>query len=135
MSPIILTGPNQKSINILITPLSETAPELTLDEAESFFEGYTHRHNLEAIGSGLIRVAGKDHFWAKYYKMRLTRYTQFIMFKKYSLVFNGVEYLMTAVLGSAASGGKLPDDQGLLANEKVYDEIVTSFRLSNGQVP
>jgi hypothetical protein len=63
--------------------------------------------------------------------MTLIGVNQVQIIKKYCLYLNKAEYLITAELGRAGPGEKLPDDQAIENNEKVYDEIISSFRLLN----
>ena len=124
-------GPNGKYLNIMITPLLENESEPTINETEEYFDGLTYRQNLHVIATGTINVANKEHFSVTYYRMALIGQNQLQFFKKYSLCLNRTEYLITASLWSASSGGKLPTDQMIKDNEKVYDEIVSSFKLLN----
>ncbi len=125
-----VVGPNGKYLNILITPLLANEPEPTIKETQEYFDGLTHRQNLHIIATGTINIANKDHFWATYYRMTLIRQKQLKFFKKYRIFLNGAEYLVTAGLWSASSGDKLPTNQLLRENEKIYDNIVASFKLS-----
>ncbi|MGD0613296.1 MAG: hypothetical protein ABSB41_17500 [Anaerolineales bacterium] len=126
-----ILGPNGKYLNILITPLSENKSEPTINETKEYFDGLTYRQNLNVIATGTIDIANKEHFWATYYKMTLIGVNQVQIIKKYCLYLNKAEYLITAELGRAGPGEKLPDDQAIENNEKVYDEIISSFRLLN----
>lgn len=124
-----LLGPNGKHLNILITPLLENEHEPTINDTEEYFDGLTYRQNLNVIATGTINIADKEHFWATYYRMTLIGPSQIQFFKKYCLYLNRAEYLFTAGLYSAISGEKLPTDQMIKDNEKVYGEIVSSFKL------
>jgi len=129
---ISLLGPNGAYLSILITPLSENEPEPTIDETDEYFDGLSCRENMEVMATGIIHVAGKEHFWAAYYRMTLIGASQIQFFKKYCLYLNKIEYLLTAGLYSAVPGRKLPTDQVLKDSERVYDEIVSSFTLLDG---
>ena len=124
-----MLGPNDKYLNIVITPLLENEPEPTINETEEYFDGLTYRQSLHVIAIGTINVANKEHFWATCYRMTLIGQNQLQFIKKYCLYLSRTEYLITAGLWSASSGEKLPTDQMLKDNEKVYDEIVSSFKL------
>lgn len=126
-----VVGPDGKYLNISITPLSENEPEPTTGETEEYFDGLAYRQNLHVIATGTINVANKEHFWATYYRMTLVGQSQLRFFKKYCLFLNRTEYLIAAALWNAFPGDKLPTDQMLQDSEEVYDEIVSSFELSN----
>jgi hypothetical protein len=126
-----LLGPNRKYLHILITSLLEHEPVPTINETEEYFDGLTYRQNLNVIATGTINVANKEHFWATYYRMTLMGPSQIQFFKKYCLYLNRVEYLITAGLYFASSGEELPTDQMIEDNERIYDEIVLSFKLLN----
>jgi hypothetical protein len=121
-------GPNGKFLHIAITPLNETDAEPTIDETETFFDGLSHRQSLHVIATGAITVADKEHFWATYYKLRPSGGEQAQFIKKYCLYFNRIEYLMTGQLYLASAGQKLPTGEMLSESERIYDEIVLSFR-------
>jgi hypothetical protein len=126
-----VVGPNGKFLNILITPLLANEPEPTIKETEEYFDGLAYRQNLHVIATGTINIANKEHFWATYYRMTLIGQSQILFFKKYCLFLNRAEYLLTAGLYSASSGQKVPTSQMIKDSERVYDEIVLSFKLLN----
>ena len=130
-----IVGENGKYLNMLITPLLETEHETTVDETAEYFDGLSHRQNLNVIGTGSINIADKQHFWAIYYRgfsLSLATGGQMQFFKKYCIYLNRVEYLFTAGLYRFSAGEKPPTDQDLRVSEKVFDEMVFSMKLLNG---
>lgn len=128
-----IVGPNHKYqyLNILITPLLENEPEPTLKDTNEFFDSWIYKQNLMVIETGTVKVANKEHFWATYYTNLLARPSQIQFFKKYCLYLNRTEYLFTAGLYRVFPGDKLPIEQVLRDNGKVYDEMILSIVLGN----
>jgi hypothetical protein len=129
-----IVGPDRKYLNVLITPLLENELEPTINQTEEYFEGLTYRQNLNVIATGTIFVASREHFWATYYRgflMSLVAGGQIQFFKKYCLYLNRAEYLFTAGLYFVKAGEKLPADQEIGDSEKIFDDMVSSMKLSN----
>ena len=108
-----IVGPDGEFLNILITPLSEDTPEPTIDETDEYFDGLSYRQDLHVMATGTINVADKEHFWASYYRMSLFGSGTLQFYKKYCLLLNRVEYLVTAVLWSPSPGEGPPTGQML----------------------
>jgi len=128
-----IVGPNGKYLNVLITPLLENESEPSIKDTEEFFDGWSNRQNLNVIKTGTISIAGKEHFWATYYRgflLTLAASGQIQFFKKYCLYLNKVEYLLTAGFYCVNPGGKLPTDEELGDSERIFDEMVSSLKFS-----
>lgn len=123
-----LVGPDGQSLHILVRTLREGEQEPTINETAEYFDDLSYRQSLHVIDTGTIKISNKEHFWATYYRMSLIRMTPPQFYKKYCLYLNRVEYLLTALLCPTFSGTVLPTDQMIQESERVYDEIVGSFR-------
>jgi hypothetical protein len=124
-----IVGPSGKYLNILITPLLENEPEPTIAQTEEYFDGLTHRQNLNVIATGTISVANREHFWATYYRgflITLAAGGQMQFFKKYCLYLNRAEYLFTAGIFFVSAGERMPTDQDLRESERIFDEMISS---------
>jgi hypothetical protein len=119
------SGPAAEEFHILAGPLSPTEAEPTLKETEHYFRNYAFRLGYKILESGIIRVGNKDHFWGKYF-MRANELL--VLVKKYSLIFNRVEYVITCRLG-VGYDNELVGDEEAKKKEHRYDEIVSTFRL------
>ena len=124
-----LSGPHDQHLHIVVDPLSPGVAEPTLDETREFYANYAYRRPmLSEVDTGTIRIGSREHFWAKYY---LHGAGQPVLVKKYAILVNRVEYVLTARLGSATDGHPLVPDDVVKSRESVYDEIVSSFRLTH----
>jgi hypothetical protein len=126
-----LFGPGGKSFSIIITPQSENQSLPSIQEVDDFFEGWAYRLNRHIIDTGTIKVGDQDFFCASYYYGLMgggLKASPIYFHKKYSLFLNHAEYLLTASLYRMDPGQKLPTDDLLAENEKVYDEMVGSIR-------
>jgi hypothetical protein len=123
------TGPEDKGLNILITPLLPGEPEPGLAETGKTFAGLAEKFSLNVIKTGAIRILDQEHFYATYYLGRLFRGDPIHYFKKYVIYRDRVEYLLTARLYELIPGRPLPTDERLLASEKAFDEMVASIEL------
>lgn len=127
-----MVGPDGKYLHILTTPLSDGQPVPNINQTRGYFDGLTNRQNLNVIATGTIKIANQEHFWATYYRgflLSLAAGGQMQFFKKYCLYLDRVECLITAGLFFVNPGGRVPTDQDLRQNERIYDEIVSSIRL------
>jgi tetratricopeptide (TPR) repeat protein len=119
---IAFAGPEGEHLHILVGPLPPFEREPSLQETERYFRRYASTHGYTNPESGVIRVGGKDHFWCKYC-MR-----EGVLVKKYSLMYNRVEYVITCRLGLGPDSG-LFDDEEIRKRERTYDEVVSTFEL------
>ena len=123
------TGPEDKALNILITPLLPGEPEPGLAETGKTFAGLAEKFVLNVIQTGTMRILDQEHFCAIYYLGRLFRGDPIHYFKKYVIYRDRVEYLLTARLYALIPGRSLPTDGVLRASEKAFDEMVSSIEL------
>jgi|GEM_PF-1724880 tetratricopeptide (TPR) repeat protein len=85
-----------------------------LDQKENVLRQYAHENGYTDLGLGRFTVEGKEHFWARYYE----GYGHWT--KKFMVVLGGTEYTIIATC---------LDQKFLLQMEKVWDQVVNSFRL------
>jgi tetratricopeptide (TPR) repeat protein len=104
-------GVLNETLNFAIGPL---LPERLLEYTELEFRLYAHNKRYTDLEFGRISVGGRDHVWARYHMGHE------VWTKKYMIVFGGIEYAITATCF---------DQQTFAEREKVWDAIVTSFRL------
>lgn len=90
-------------------------PERLLKYTEFEFAEYAKKKRYTDLEFGRILVGGREHVWARY-NMGSGAWT-----KKYLVVFGGIEYAITATCF---------DQQLFTERERIWDEIVKSFRLS-----
>lgn len=109
-NPSFGCGPNE-AFNFDIGPL---IPEPPLDHTEREFRRYAQDKGYTELELGRITVQGRDHVWARYH-MGHGLWT-----KKYMLILGGTEYAITATC---------TDQRTFAQRERVWDTIVTSFRL------
>ena len=102
---------SNEAFNIQMGPMIS---ETSLDDTESEFKRYAQAKGYTALEFGRITVQGKDHIWARYH-MGNREWT-----KKYMIVFDETEYAITATCF---------DQKEFVEKEKIWDEIVASFRL------
>jgi len=100
-----------EAFNIQMGPMIS---ETSLYDTESEFKRYAHAKGYTALELGRTTAQGKDHIWARYH-MGNRDWT-----KKYMIVFGETEYAITATCF---------DQQEFLEKERIWDEIVASFRL------
>lgn len=89
----------------------------------------------------LFELGDKDHFWGKYRMKEIKslldlmgiresndigKYCHGVLIKKYSLIFERVEYVITCTLGF---GTVEFTDEKVRKNEGKYDDMVSTFRL------
>lgn len=101
---------HQEAFNIQFGPIF---PESSLEETESNFTAYSQRQGYTSLTFGRIQAGGKTHVWARYYAGGGT------WFKKYMLVFDHVEYAITATCFEQSL---------LLEMEKSWDAVISTFR-------
>lgn len=94
--------------------VGDLVPEPTLAQTEEHFRRHAIYFGLGRLETGTIEVGGKDHFWARYWIQSET------FVKKYALVFDGVEYSATCLLGEEEPEGR--------AKEPKYDKTIRTFR-------
>jgi len=99
-----------EAFNIQIGPI---LPEPSLEETERNFQAYSDRQGYAFLALGRIQAAGKSHVWARYLMANGT------WTKKYLLVFDGIEYALTA---------SCHDQKFLLEMEKSWDALASAFR-------
>jgi hypothetical protein len=123
------TGPEDRYLNILITPLLPDEAEPGLRETGEYFARLAEQFDLNVIKTGTIGVANKEHFCATYYRGRPYRPGPIYFYKKYVLYQDRVEYLLTACLYALVPGRPLPTDAMLRASEKEFDGMVATIEL------
>lgn len=80
-------GPQGSSIKFAIGPI---APEPTLEEQKRNLQRIASRHGHKVLATGEIEVAGRKH-------ATMTCEVPLVgVLKNYSLIFDGIEYLVTA---------------------------------------
>jgi hypothetical protein len=77
----------RETFNIQISPLEK---EESLDEVEQKFREYAKKQGFINLQISRITVQNKEHLMARYYMLRG------IWYKKYLIVFNHIEYQLTA---------------------------------------
>jgi tetratricopeptide (TPR) repeat protein len=90
-------------------------PERLLEYTEFEFRQFAQKHGHTDLNFGRIMLAGRNHVWARY-QMGSGVWT-----KKYMVVFSGVEYAITA---------SCYNQQMLADRERIWDKVVSSFRLT-----
>jgi tetratricopeptide (TPR) repeat protein len=101
----------RETFNIQISPLEK---EESLDEVEQKFREYTKKQGFINLQIGRITVQNKEHLMARYYMLRG------IWYKKYLIVFNLIEYQLTAACY---------DQLTFQESENKWDSIARSFHL------
>jgi tetratricopeptide (TPR) repeat protein len=93
-------------------------PELLPDYIEREFTRYAQGKGYTNLEFGRISVGGKEHVWARY------REGHGEWTKKYMLTFGGIQYVITTTGINQTTVAK---------REKVWDAMVSSFRLSESR--
>ncbi len=107
---IFRCGPGE-DLNIIVGPLPSRS---SMQDTERQFTQYAQERGYDDLELGRILVGGKNHIWARY---RLERK---LWYKKYLIVFGGMEYAITATC----------HDQWVSAQKDgVWDAMITTFRL------
>ena len=106
---IFRCGPDE-ALNIIAGPL----PPRSYQDTERQFAQYAQERGYDDLEVGRILVGGKNHIWARY------RLEHRLWYKKYLIVFGGMEYAITATC----------NDQWVFAQkDRVWDAMVITFRL------
>jgi tetratricopeptide (TPR) repeat protein len=83
-------------------------------EVELEFQQSAEKKGYTSLEIGRITIDGQEHVWARYY------IGGGLWAKKYRIILNGFDYTITATC---------LEQRELLAMEKVWDEVISSFRL------
>jgi len=104
-----------EAVHFAIGPL---VPERLPDYVEREFTQYVQDKGYTNLQFGRISVGGKEHVWARYCEGH-GEWT-----KKYMLAFGGIGYVITTTGANPTTFAQ---------REKVWDRMVTSFRLSESR--
>jgi len=104
-----------EAIHFAIGPL---LPEHLPDYIEREFTQYARDKGYTDLQFGRISAGGKEHVWARYHE------GHGVWSKKFMLAFGGIAYVITTSGANPTTFAK---------REKVWDTMVTSFRLSESR--
>jgi hypothetical protein len=108
-----------QTIHILAGPLSFGEAVPSMEDTKRYFREYVAAHHYTGATDGVVRLGPHKFFWGQYHM------PAGVVVRKYSLVLGRFEYMITITFGSGK--GDIPDRE-LRRRERLYDEIISTFR-------